>query len=119
MPQNVLPEGVERSPASISEPPSHTHQHSTPASPTAAATAANAQPPASAYASGLTEDQQALVQHLRGYGFVGAVGFVRKMPNWAIWDAVVEVDEMSAKRREDFRSLAALIRYLVREACSE
>lgn len=117
MPQKERPEGVDRSPVSISEPVPHTQQHSTTASPTAAATAANAQPPA--YGSGLTEDQLALVGYLRGYGFVGAVGFVRKMPNWAIWDAVVEVDMMTEERRRDFRSVAALIRYLVREACCE
>ena len=117
MPQKKPSESVERSPISISELPSHTQQHSTTASPTAAATAANAQAPA--YGSGLTEDQLALVSCLRGYGFVGAVGFVRKMPNWAIWDALVEVDLMGRDRRADFRSLGALIRYLVREACSE
>jgi hypothetical protein len=117
MPQKERPEGVDRSPVSISEPVPHTQQHSTTASPTAAAAAANAQAPA--YGSGLTEDQLALVSYLRKYGFVGAVGFVRKMPNWAIWDALVEVDSMGLERRADFRSLGALIRYLVREACSE
>jgi hypothetical protein len=117
MPERKPSESVERSPISISEVASRTQQRSTTAAPTAAATAANAQPPA--YGSGLTEDQVALVSYLRRYGFVGAVGFVRKMPNWAIWDAIVEVDSMGRDRRADFRSLGALIRYLVREACSE
>ena len=117
MPQDSLPEGVDRSPASISADVCVPHTQSS--SRSTAAAAANADGRAPVYASGLTEDQQALVHQLRGYGFVGAVGFVRRMPNYAIWDALVEVDMMSAERREAFRSLGALIRYLVREAVSE
>jgi len=112
MPQTESPEGVDRSPASISEPSPHTHTHKNSTTPTAPPT-----PPPNALL--LTEDQQALVRHLHGYGFVGAVGFVRQMPNAAIWDAVVEVDMMGREEREGIRSLGALIRQLVREACRE
>lgn len=59
------------------------------------------------------------MHHLRGYGFVGAVGFVRRVPNWAVWDALVEVDMMGEEERAQIRSLGALIRYLVGQACRE
>jgi hypothetical protein len=107
----------------LSRPHTHTEQRQSSSTPSAAATAATAAanahglPPKSL--PQLTEDQRQLVHDLRRYGFVGATGFVRKMPNWAIWDAIVEVDMMGEERRSQFRSLGALIRYLVREACSE
>jgi len=50
---------------------------------------------------------------------VGAVGFVRRVPNWAVWDALVEVDMMGEEERAQIRSLGALIRYLVGQACRE
>lgn len=59
------------------------------------------------------------MHELRRVGFVGAVGFVRRMPNWAVWDALVEVDMMGEGGRKQIRSMGALIRHLVREACSE
>ena len=67
----------------------------------------------------MTQDQQALVGYLRRYGFVGAVGFVRQAPNWAIWEALVDVDKMSPDELAVIRSVGALIRHLVREACRE
>jgi len=123
MPQKERPEGVDRSPVSISERYTHTHTPNTGSTPTAATPPTpNAGESADARRArelGLTEDQVALVHYLHRYGFVGAVGFVRQMPNAAIWSALVEVDYMSKEERAAIRSVGALIRHLVREACRE